>query len=61
MLTIIGLIILGFILFVSCSILGWILKLLGYVFEFLWEGFVKSLGCLFWVFVIFCLLIVFCT
>jgi hypothetical protein len=60
MLTIIGLIVLGLIIFVGAGIFGWILELLGYVFEFLWEGFIKSLGCLFWVFIIFCILVVLC-
>lgn len=60
MLTIIGFIVLGFIIFVGAGIFGWILELLGYVFEFLWEGFTKSLGCLFWVFIIFCILVVLC-
>jgi hypothetical protein len=60
MLTAIGIIILVFIIFVCGGVLGWILEILGYVFEFLWQGFVKSLGCLFWVFIIFCALLVFC-
>ena len=60
MLTIIGFIVLGLIIFVGAGIFGWILELLGYVFEFLWEGFIKSLGCLFWVFIIFCILVVLC-
>ena len=60
MLTIIGFIILGLIIFVGAGIFGWILELFGYVFEFLLAGFIKSLGCLFWIFIIFCILVVLC-
>ena len=60
MLTIIGIIVLVIIGFVVLGIGGWLLEILRYVFEFLWQGFVKSLCCLFWVFIIFCALLVFC-
>lgn len=60
MLTIIGIIVLVIIGFAVLGIGGWLLEILGYVFEFLWQGFVKSLGCLFWIFIIFCALLVFC-
>ena len=49
---IIGLIVLGLIAFVGLGLLGWALKLLGYVLEFLWDGCSTTLGCLFWVFII---------
>lgn len=49
---IIGLIVLGVIAFVGLGLLGWVLKLLGYVLEFLWEGFCTTLGWLFWAFII---------
>jgi hypothetical protein len=49
---IIGLIILGLIVFVGLGLLGWVLKLLGYVLEFLWDGCSTTIGCLFWVFII---------
>ena len=51
---IIVLIVIGFIFF---GILGWILKGLGYIFDFLLEGFFKSLGCLFWIAIIILILI----
>ena len=47
-----GIIILGIIGFIILGIGGWLLKLLGYIFDFLLEGFFKSIGCLFWVLVI---------
>ena len=53
-----GVLILLVVIFVFLGILGWVCELLKYVFEFLWEGLIKGLGCLFWVFIIFCLLIV---
>ncbi len=46
------------VIFVFLGILGWACELFKYVFEFLWKGLIKGLGCLFWVFIIFCLLIV---
>ena len=49
---IIGLIVLGVIAFVGLGLLGWALKLSGYVLEFLWDGCSTTLGCLFWVFII---------
>lgn len=49
---IIGLIVLGLMVFVGFSLLGWVLKLLGLVFGFLWDGCSTTFGCLFWVFVI---------
>lgn len=49
---IIGLIVLGLIVFVGLGLLGWVLKLLGYVLEFLWDGCSTTIGCLFWVFII---------
>lgn len=55
---IIGLIVLGLMAFVGFSLLGWVLKLLGFVFGFLWDGCSTSLGCLFWVFVIIIVLMV---
>ena len=49
---IIGLIFLGVIAFVGLGLLGWVLKLLGYVLEFLWDGCSTTIGCLFWAFII---------
>ena len=48
----IGIIVLVIIGFVVLGVGGWLLKLLGYVFDFLLEGFFKSIGCLFWVLII---------
>ena len=47
-----GMIVLGLIAFVGLGLLGWVLKLLGYVLEFLWDGCLTTFGCLFWVFLI---------
>ena len=52
----IGIIVLVIIGFVVLGVGGWFLKLLGYVFNFLLEGFFKSLGCLFWVILILIIL-----
>ena len=54
---IIGIIVLIVIGFIFFGLLGWVLKCLGYIFEFLLEGFFKSLGCLFWVAIIILILI----
>ena len=54
---IIGIIVLIVIGFIFFGLLGWCLKCLGYIFEFLLEGFFKSLGCLFWVVIIILILI----
>ena len=54
---VIGIIVLMVIGFIFFGILGWILKGFGYIFEFLLEGFFKSLGCLFWVAIIILILI----
>jgi len=48
----IGIVILIIIGFVVLGVGGWILEILRYVVNFLWEGFFKSLGCLFWVIII---------
>ena len=52
----IGIIVLVIIVFVVLGVGGWFLKLLGYVFDFLLEGFLKSIGCLFWVLIILLIL-----
>lgn len=53
----IGIILLIILAFVLLGLLGWGLKALGWVFEFLQEGCSTSFGCLFWVLVTFLLLI----
>ena len=54
---VIGIIILLIVCFVAFGLLGWVLKALGVVFDFLQEGCSTSIGCLFWVFIILFLLI----
>lgn len=51
-LSVIGIRILLIVCFVAFGLLGWVLKALGWVFEFLQEGCSTSFGCLFWVFII---------
>lgn len=48
-LTVIGIIVLIIFAFVFLGLAGWVLKGLGVVFNFLWEGCSTSIGCLFWV------------
>ena len=55
--TLIGLIVIGLIAFVGLGLLGWILKLLGFVCGFLWDGCSTTLGCLFWGILVIVLLI----
>lgn len=52
----IGIIVLIIVGFVVLGIGGWIIEILGYVFDFLFEGCLKSIGCLFWVFIIILIL-----
>ena len=54
---IVGIVILGIIAFILLGIGGWILKLLGYILEFLFDGFLNSIGCLFWVIVIILIIV----
>lgn len=54
---IIGIIIIVIIAFVVFGMLGWGLKALEWVFDFLQEGCSNSIGCLFWVLIILFLLI----
>lgn len=51
-LSVIGIRILLIVCFVAFGFLGWVLKALSVVFEFLQEGCYTSIGCLFWVFII---------
>lgn len=53
---IILLLILGGVLFVVFGIIGWGLKGLGLIFDFLMEGCSTTLGCLFWAILILFLL-----
>ena len=53
----IGIILLAILLFIILGICGWIFKALGYIFEFLFDGCLNSIGCLFWVFIIIVILI----
>lgn len=45
------LILFGILVFVILGIGGWILKIIGYVIEFLFDGCMNSIGCLVWVIV----------
>lgn len=56
-LSVIGIIVLLVVCFVAFGLLGWGLKALGVVYDFLKEGCSTSLGCLFWVFIVLILLI----
>jgi hypothetical protein len=56
-LTIIGVVVLIVLLFVGGGLLGWLIKGLEVVFTFLSEGCSHTLGCLFWIFIVFCALI----
>ena len=49
---VIGIILLLIIALVVFGLLGWGLKVIGWVFDFLWEGCTTSFGCLFWVVII---------
>jgi hypothetical protein len=54
---VIGIIFLLILAFVFFGLAGWVLKALGWVFEFLKEGCSTSFGCLFWVLVAILILI----
>ena len=60
MLTIIGIIVLIGLLFVGGGLLGWLIKGVEVVFSFLSEGCSHTLGCLLWIIIGFCVLIVLC-
>ena len=60
-LTIIGLIVLIALLFVGGGLLGWLIKGVGAIFSFLMDGCGSTLGCLFWIFIGFCVIIVLLT
>ena len=46
---VVGIIFLIILAFVLLGLLGWVLKALGVVFDFLQEGCSTSFGCIFWV------------
>ena len=52
---VIGILLVILIVFIGGGLLGWVLKGLGVVFDFLWDGCSTSMGCLFWVVVGFLL------
>lgn len=54
---IVGIVILGIVAFILFGIGGWILKFLGYILEFLFDGLLNSIGCLFWVIVIILIIV----
>ena len=53
----IGIIFLGILLLIIFGIGGWILKLIGYFIEFLFDGCLNGLGCLFWIFIVIILIL----
>lgn len=59
-LAIIGLIVLGLIVFTGGGILGWLFKGIGAFFEFLLDGWGSCLRVILWIIIIFCLLVVLC-
>ena len=56
-LAIIGIIVLILIIFTGGGLLGWLLKGLGVIFEFLLEGWGSCLRVIFWIVIIFIALI----
>lgn len=56
-LTIIGVVVLIVLLFVGGGLLGWLIKGLEVVLNFLAEGWSNIFGCLFWVFIILLVLV----
>ena len=56
-LAIIGIIVLALIIFTGGGLLGWLLKGLGVIFEFLLEGWGSCLRVIFWIVIIFIALI----
>ncbi len=54
---VIGIILLLIISFIVLGLLGWGLKGIGVIFDFLWEGCTTSFGCLFWVVIILLLIV----
>ena len=59
-LAIIGLFVLVLIIFTGGGILGWLLKGIGAIFEFLLDGWGSCLRVILWIIIIFCLLVVLC-
>ena len=57
-LTIIGVFVLIILFFVGGGLLGWLIKGIEVVFSFLLEGCSHTLGCLLWIFIGFCVLVV---
>ena len=57
-LAIIGVVVLIVLLFVGGGLLGWLIKGIEMIFSFLSEGCSHTLGCLVWIFIGFCLLVV---
>ena len=55
--SVIGILILIVLLFVGGGLLGWIIKGFELIFGLIFDGCRNTVGCIFWVFVGFCLLI----
>jgi hypothetical protein len=48
-LAIVGIVLVGLLVFVASGLLGWVIQGIGEVFGFLMEGCGTTVGCLFWV------------
>lgn len=57
MLVILGIILIITLLFIGGGLFGWLLEIVNVIFDLLWKGCGSTMGCLFWVFVGFVLLI----
>lgn len=59
---ILGIILLGVVAFVVMGLLGWVIKALGWGFDFLGEGVRNFFGCflstIFWIAILMCLIMV---
>jgi len=45
-------------IFIGGGILGWVLKVIGMIFSFLWDGCLSSMGCVTWIIIGFLILLV---
>ena len=54
---VIGIVILFIIAYIVLGLLGWGMKGIGVIFDFLWEGCSTSIGCLFWAVIVLLLIV----
>lgn len=52
---VLGIIVLCILLFVGGGLFGWIIRVIGTIFEFLMQGWWSCLGVIVWIFIIFLL------